>query len=220
MFSFFYRNFFFLLPLVLSVMATGHMQAQENNARSYAASLMDGDLKNAVLSVLALTSEGSNLQDVLKNAVLESFDTIEITSANGTATLTSGMIDAGITTKTGAGTLALDGTSASTLSVAEGTLSVGGSPSTISNSLTMAEGTVLAFTQSDALTLGTLDCTRGTVAIDLSGLGYLSLGTHMTLATINELTGWDNLVVQGLDPDFEDGLAWQNTLPFSPHPLL
>ena len=162
--------------------------------------------------VLALTSEGSNLQDVLKNAVLESFDTIEITSANGTATLTSGMIDAGITTKTGAGTLALDGTSASTLSVAEGTLSVGGSLSTISNSLTMAEGTVLAFTQSDALTLGTLDCTRGTVTIDLSGLGYLSLGTHLTLATVNELTGWDNLVVQGLDPDFEDGLAWQNTL--------
>ena len=70
MFSFFYRNFFFLLPLVLSVMATGHMQAQENNARSYAASLMDGDLKNAVLSVLALTSEGDTIVSVRPEALM------------------------------------------------------------------------------------------------------------------------------------------------------
>ena len=160
---------------------------------------------------LALTGEGANLESVLtSNVTLADFDTIEITQATGAAQLTQAMVDAGIRTKTGAGTLSVSGERETlTLNVAEGTLAV--ESSTTLSGLTFAAGSTLSLADRGLLIVqDTLDCTQG-ITLDLSDFVLTGAENGILLATIGNLVGSvDDITLTGLGNTAQSTLIYDS----------
>lgn len=149
----------------------------------------------------------------LTNVNIEKF-TVADAASGATLTLNADqMTTAGITSKTGEGTLAISGgTMSSPFTVGAGTLAIDSDSPVTFGQLTMSSNTTLAFSTENSLVVDTLDCLAGAISFDVSSFGFLAAGTHLTLATVNtSFTGQEGVTVTGLDEDFTGVLALVGT---------
>lgn len=144
----------------------------------------------------------------LSDVSLRDFDVADV-AAGATLLLGGQLAPSGVTAKTGAGTLTLDG-DGNSLEVREGELSIAGLSEL--SSLNMATGTVLGVSAENLLTVqGTFAYADG-LTLDLSSLGQLTAGSVYVLGTAGTLQGDpSSIVVSGLSSDLNASLSQEGS---------